>query len=391
MKILVVTPDSKMGGITTATVNFCNELSKRGNDVYLLDLSLEYLCKDKLNHAVRIGNLSGWSLYWNLGKSSIKNSKFFKKMCFGVLGGFKKITIKSGFWYKVIFKKYEQFADFDVAVAFRQCAVCYYFVLNKVQAKKKIAFVHGELSYMGNISSWKKYMPKFDKVAYVSNSVRKEFVTKYAKLKNNACTIYNMFDVEKIKSLAMEANALVFDKSIKNIVTVARVDNAFKRIDWIPKICAEIVRKTKQPFHWYIVGDGPDFDEVKSLISAYGVKDYITMVGATSNPYAIFKDADFSVLLSKSEAYPMTVIESFILGVPIIVSRFASIEEMMQNGKHGLIAESSMESLLEAILQFLTEEEALERCKGFLMNIEYTNDKEYKQFIEAVGGKECFQ
>ena len=56
------------------------------------------------------------------------------------------------------------------------------------------------------------------------------------------------------------------------------------------------------------------------------------MVGAMNNPYAVLKDADFSVLLSKSEAYPMTVIESFILGVPIVVSRFGSIEEMMLNG-----------------------------------------------------------
>ena len=391
MKILVVTPDSKMGGITSAAVNFCNELLKRGHNVYFLDLSLGYLCAEKLEDGVQLGSLKGISRCWNLGKSNIQKGSFFKRVGLGLLGFFKKLTVKSGLWYKLIFKRYKQFDDFDIAVAFRQCAPCYSFVLNKVQAEKKIGFVHGELKHMGDISSWKKYMSTFDKIAYVSNSVQKEFVTAYPELKNNACTIYNMFDVEKIKSLALEANPLTFDKSIKNIVTVARIDNDFKRIDWIPQMCAEIAKKTKQAFHWYIIGDGPDFDEVKSLINNYGVQDYVTMVGATNNPYAIWKDADFSVLLSKSEAYPMTVIETFILDIPIVVSRFGSIDEMMQNGKHGLIAESSQSSLIEFILQFFEDEELLRQCKEFLLNIEYANDKEYKQFLEAVGGEECFQ
>lgn len=391
MKVLVVTPDSRMGGITVAAVNFCNESLKRDNEVYLLDLSSKYLYLDKLDSGARLGALSGRSRYWNLSKDSVTKCHLFKRIIFNALGVFKKLTVKSGLWYKLIFKKYKEFGDFDVAIAFRQCAPCYSFVLNKVQAKKKIGFVHGELKYMGDISSWKKYMTAFDKIAYVSNSVQEEFTTAYPELKGNACTVYNMFDVEKIKELAKQENPIAFDKTVKNIVTVARIDNAFKRIDWIPEICKSIIEKTDRPFHWYIVGSGPDYGEVERLIKEHGVQDYVTLVGETDNPYSILKDADFSVLLSKSEAYPMTVIESFILGVPIVVSRFGSVEEMMINGKHGLIAESSQTSILESILCFLSDDDAYGKCKDFLMNTEYTNSKEYAQFIEAVGGEKCFQ
>lgn len=391
MKILVVVVDSKVGGVTTAAINFCNELQQRGNDVFFLDMSAGYLCANALNKEIQIGRLTGKSKYWNLKASNLKKERVLRKCKLAFLGFVKKLTIRSGLWYRLVFKCYKEFGEYDIAIAFKQCAPCYSFILNKVKAKKKVGFVHGELRHMGDISSWKKYMSTFDKIAYVSNSVQKEFVTAYPELKNNACTIYNMFDVEKIKSLALEANPLTFDKSIKNIVTVARIDNDFKRIDWIPQMCAEIAKKTKQAFHWYIIGDGPDFDDVKSLIINYGMQNYVTMVGATNNPYAIWKDADFSVLLSKSEAYPMTVIETFILGIPIVVSRFGSIEEMMQNGKHGLIAESSQSSLIESILQFFEDEELLRQCKECLLNIEYDNDKEYKQFLEAVGGEECFQ
>jgi len=54
MKILVVAPDTNVGGITTSAVNFCNELSKRGNDVYFLDMSNEVRCKDSFSESVHI-------------------------------------------------------------------------------------------------------------------------------------------------------------------------------------------------------------------------------------------------------------------------------------------------------------------------------------------------
>ena len=80
MKILVVITDSKMGGVTTAAVNFCNELSQRGNEVVLLDMTSEYRCRNSLNKAVKVGNLAGKSCYWNLGKSSIQEKSIFKKI-----------------------------------------------------------------------------------------------------------------------------------------------------------------------------------------------------------------------------------------------------------------------------------------------------------------------
>ena len=62
------------------------------------------------------------------------------------LGAMKKLTIRSGLWYKLIFSQFNKGECFDVAIAFRQCAPCYSFVLNKVNAKKKIGFVHSLLT-----------------------------------------------------------------------------------------------------------------------------------------------------------------------------------------------------------------------------------------------------
>ena len=133
------------------------------------------------------------------------------------------------------------------------------------------------------------------------------------------------------------------------------------------------------------MGDGPDSEEVSRLIKEYDVSDVVTLAGAFSNPFSILKDADFSVLLSKSEAYPMTLIESFVLGVPIVVSYFATIEEMMQNKKHGLIASQEAEDITEKILMFLENQQLYNTCKEYVSKLIYNNDNEYEQFINAIG------
>ena len=66
MKILVAVVDSQVGGVTTAAINFCNELQQRGNDVFFLDMSERYLCANALHKEIQIGKLAGKSKYWNL-------------------------------------------------------------------------------------------------------------------------------------------------------------------------------------------------------------------------------------------------------------------------------------------------------------------------------------
>ena len=270
-----------------------------------------------------------------------------------------------------------------MALAFRQCAHCYSFVLNKVNAKKKIGFVHGEVSYMGDISSWKKYMLKFDKIAYVSQAVKNQFITVYPQLKNNACTVYNTFDFERINQLSTQPNPISFDANKKNIVTVARISQE-KRIDWIPIACKNLKDRIGNVFHWYVLGGGPNFEIVQKKIIELDVADVLTMVGSVANPFAILKDADFSVLLSKTEAYPMVVIEAFALKIPLVVTQFPSIFEMMQNEKQGLIVESNFNSLVDGVEKFIKDTTLLKNCKQNLLEQEFSNEKAYEQLMEAI-------
>ena len=386
MRILVVVPDSKIGGVTSSAVNFCNELSKRENEVYFLDMSGELLCKDKLEPGVNVTKLNKKSENWNLGASKLKKAKGLKKIWLSFLGAIKKLTIKSGLWYKLSLKKFKEVENVDVAVAYRQCDPCYSFVLNKVKAKKKMGFVHGELAYMGDISSWKKHMTRFDKIAYVSKAVEDQFVKVYPELGKNACTVYNMFNVEQIQRLSEEEPAIEFDKSIKNIVTVARVSNDQKQIQWVVDVCKKLKKCGAPKFHWYVLGDGPDYEETLSLSKTEGVDDVLTLAGNQSNPYSMVKNSDFTVLTSKWESYGMVVVESLILKKLVVSAEYPALYEIMENGVHGIVTEQSVDSVCESVLKMLTNENGIaDAMTEYLNNYEYTNNCAVKQFYDACG------
>ena len=129
MKVLIAVHDTRVGGVTTAAVNLSNELTSRGHNVFFLDMSGENECAERLSDNIDLLSLKGRSRLWNIGNESVRRAGVIKKLGILALGAIKKLTIRSGLWYKLIFSQFNKGESFDVAIAFRQCAPCYSFVL----------------------------------------------------------------------------------------------------------------------------------------------------------------------------------------------------------------------------------------------------------------------
>ena len=384
MRILLVITDSKIGGVTTAAVNFCNELIKRGEEVVLLDMSGDYLCANSLNQNVIYGKLAGKAKYWNLQADKLKLTKGIKKCWLAFIGVVKKLTIQSGLWYRIIFKKYKEFGAFDVAIAFRQCAPCYSFVLNKVVAKRKVGFVHGDYKGMGNIKSWQKYMTRFYRIAYVSNAIKNGFIKAFPELSNNATTIYNMLNVDYIIDQSKQECKAFFEPDKIKIVTVSRVENNQKGTDRIATVCKKLKEEGIVNFAWYLVGDGPDFELCKKQAECLGVTDVLFLLGQQSNPYPYLRMADFSVLSSRTEAFGLVVVESLILQKPVVACEYPALKEILIDGTTGLVVEQDEEALYLAVRKMIEDDMLRERLKVNCSEYMYSNDIAYRQFLEAI-------
>lgn len=385
-KILIVVSDIKQGGITTSAINFCNELIKRGEEVTFLNMGKRNIeVEKKIDKKVNILMLKGKVANWNLGINDLQNNSLKDKVKLIPVAILKKLTNHLGKWLNIIFYRYHLEEKYDVAIAFRQCAPCYYFVLNCVDANKKLAFIHGDINYMSDISSWDIYFKRFNAIACVSNSVRNGFQERYLKYKEKFITIYNMFDVERIEQQAKIKDENIYIDPMKcNIVTVARIENETKRIDIIPEVCKILKRRAYNNFHWYIIGDGPDLEKDMKLSSQLQTEDVLTFCGAMENPYFMIEESSFTVLPSRTEAYSMVVIESLILKKPIVVSHYSGVEEAVENGVTGLISNQNIEDLVEKIKLLILDKKELSRLTLNLKKIKMNNDKAYNQFLESI-------
>jgi glycosyltransferase involved in cell wall biosynthesis len=102
------------------------------------------------------------------------------------------------------------------------------------------------------------------------------------------------------------------------------------------------------------VGKG-DFKELSSLLAGLGRhRSKVLALYPLTKPelYAVLQRAEAAVLPSLCDNLPNTVIESLMLGIPVIGTRGASIDELVEQGVTGeLVAQGDVEGLAAALVR----------------------------------------
>ena len=211
------------------------------------------------------------------------------------------------------------------------------------------------------------------------------FIRHYLELEKNAVTVYNTFQTEEIKRKAQLPCDVAFDLNRMNLVTVSRIENEVKGTGRIAPICQLLKERYPGRFHWYVVGGGRDLECCKSQAEALDLTDHLTFLGPRNNPFPVLAKADLCVLTTFTEAYPMVIGESLILGVPAVTTRYPAAEEIILDGCNGIIADQSIESVFEKISQLFDDRDLYSEIKKTCELFEYDNDRSYKQFWESIG------
>ena len=109
----------------------------------------------------------------------------------------------------------------------------------------------------------------------------------------------------------------------------------------------EIAAELKQQgflFHWYLVGDGVLFPQIKELRDRHGLQSEVTLTGALQNPCPLLKQCDLMVLFSEYEGTPVTIEEAKVLGVPVLANDVGGVREQIERvAKYGFLADTKEE------------------------------------------------
>lgn len=110
-------------------------------------------------------------------------------------------------------------------------------------------------------------------------------------------------------------------------------------------------------FKFYIAGDGPRKQKIKSMIETCNLSHKIKLVGAVNRPEEFIKNIDILLLTSYREVFPMVILEAMAVGTNIIAIDRGGIKEAIFEKETGfLISSHSADEFCRIILEMESDE-----------------------------------
>ncbi|MGH2506605.1 MAG: glycosyltransferase, partial [Ktedonobacteraceae bacterium] len=105
-----------------------------------------------------------------------------------------------------------------------------------------------------------------------------------------------------------------------------------------------------------IVGDGPLLPSLEYLAHNLGIAANVEFIGFCEDVVPQLQRAHIAVLPSRWEGMPNALLEAMSCGLACIATRVSGSEDLLQEGKYGLLVEpEDVPSLAEALLQLLQQ------------------------------------
>lgn len=271
--------------------------------------------------------------------------------------------------------------EYDIAISF---LTPHYFVSEKVNAKKKIAWIHTDYSYIDiDVESELKMWSVYDNIISISDDVTKAFLKKFPSLENKITVIENILS----KQFIDEQVGLIniddeFDNSKLKLLSVGRFCEA-KNFDNVPEI-ASIIKSKGIDFKWYIIGYGSDEDLIKSKIAEFGMYDTVIILGKKENPYPYIKACDIYVQPSRYEGKAVTVHEAQILNKPIIITDYPTAKSQLTNGFDGVIVSLDNQDCADGIAKVIQDKELQNKLIENMKSTNYSNESEIEKLYKLI-------
>lgn len=271
--------------------------------------------------------------------------------------------------------------EYDIAISF---LTPHYFVSEKVNAKKKIAWIHTDYSYIDvDVKSELKMWSAYDNIISISDDVTKAFLKKFPSLENKITVIENILS----KQFIDEQVGLIniddeFDNSKLKLLSVGRFCEA-KNFDNVPEI-ASIIKSKGIDFKWYIIGYGSDEDLIKSKIAEFSMEDTVIILGKKENPYPFIKSCDIYVQPSRYEGKAVTVHEAQILNKPIIITDYPTAKSQLTNGFDGVIVSLDNQDCADGIAKVIQDKELQNKLIENMKSTNYSNESEIEKLYKLI-------
>lgn len=198
-----------------------------------------------------------------------------------------------------------------------------------------------------------------DKTYTCNNFTTNQLINQFNK--ENAETLYIGTDEKKFNPKGLNIKELKEKYNLpqdKKIVTfIARLSDE-KRPELFVKIAKELLTKRNDLF-FFMVGDGPLFNEVKSKIKKYRLSSCFSLPGMIKEKQEeLYAVSDITVNCSSLEGLALTSYESLAMGVPVVSTSVGGQEELIDDTVGKIVkfdeTKKNKEDRLEEIKEYIS-------------------------------------
>jgi glycosyltransferase involved in cell wall biosynthesis len=112
--------------------------------------------------------------------------------------------------------------------------------------------------------------------------------------------------------------------------------NEVKRFDILLRAVAE-VRASRPEVALLLVGDGPERPALERLAAALGLGEVVRFAGYQPQPEAFHAAFDAFALTSRSEGFPVSLLEAWAAGKPAVATAVGGLPDIVRDGADGLL------------------------------------------------------
>lgn len=264
---------------------------------------------------------------------------------------------------------------YDLAISF---LAPHRIVLDKVEAKKKIAWIHTDYTKIWiDTAEELKVWSKYDYIASISSDVTHSFVNVFPSLAPKIVQIENILSPTFVRERAelMNVDSKIKKEDSVALLSVGRFSEA-KNYDNVPDICKRIIEELHHNIIWYIIGYGGDETLIRANIKEAKMEKHVILLGKRTNPYPYIKACDIYVQPSRYEGKSVTVREAQMLCKPVVVTNYPTAPSQIQQGTDGVIAPMDNAGCAHVIAEVITDKPLQNRLISYLKTHDYSNESE---------------
>ena len=326
-RLLFASYSMDLGGIEKALLNLVNRIDTDKYDVNIVLEKKHGVFLDKIKDDIRVEEC----------KVSNHNIIVLRKL----------INVSRKLMYKIL-----NYHNYD----FSCCYATYSYSSSKLalMASKNTAFyVHNDYRtiYKNDDEFYEFFNSReinnYRNIIFVSNENREGFVEKYPELKKKCKVFNNFIDTEEIIRQSKEKIKEKKNKEHILFMFVGRLDDDAKKISRQINLVKEI-----KDIDLWIVGDGPDRHKYEKEVRDNKLEKRVTFMGKKSNPFPYMAQADYVILTSDYEGFPVTYLEAITLNKDIITT-FPTSDDQVDIHEYGYVISKDQTKMVKEVKDIL--------------------------------------